>query len=648
MSRLHSIRTRLLVWTIGVSGLILAAVISWGYVKVRARLERETITKASYLTEVSADRIDTILSRLQGITQGIALALEAQRLDIPPRDLRALMTSALRDNPDIYGICVAVMPFALPPGWTDPAPWIYRERDSFVYDGQPEDRSYIGEDWFVLPRYLNRASWTEPYLEATGVKMVSYAVPVHRNIGGEEQFVGVVVCDIDLGWLERTIADLSFGKSGYAFLMSRNGVYITHPQQELVFNESVFSVAEERGDASLRRVGQGMISGVPGLINFVSFVTGQDSWLSWQPLKSADWIIGSITSKAELRAGVLELSRDEALVGVAGLSLLVLAVWLIARSITKPVQKLGEAAGQLAAGNLDAILPVPKGRDEVASLTAAFVAMRDSLKRYIADLAETMAARERMNSELRVAHDIQMDLVPKTFPAFPSRPDLDLFAIIEPAKQVGGDFYDFFMIDPTHIVLAIGDVSGKGVPAALFMAVTRSFLRSEFRVESNPGRTLSRVNDELSEGNDSCMFVTLFCAVVCIEDGSVEYANAGHNPPLRIRTDGSLEWVVEPHGPVAGAMPGESFDTGHFVLRHDESLLLYTDGVTEAMDPARILYGESRLASCVTASAGFGCRQLLGRLMEDIRAHASGAEQSDDITMLMFRFLGRNPEGGAP
>ena len=198
-----------------------------------------------------------------------------------------------------------------------------------------------------------------------------------------------------------------------------------------------------------------------------------------------------------------------------------------------------------------------------------------------------------------------------------------------------------------HIVLAIGDVSGKGVPAALFMAVTRSFLRSEFRVEPDPGRTLSRVNDELSEGNDSCMFVTLFCAVVRLSDGFVRYANGGHNPPIRLHDDGSLEWISTPHGMACGASSGVEYTTGSFHLNPAEYILLYTDGVTEAMNPDLVLYGEDRLASCILGMGAPTCRSALETILDDVRAHAAGAEQSDDITMLMFNWKASTLKGEA-
>jgi len=638
----------MLFWTVGVSGLILATLIAWSYVSVRTRLEMEMIERTSFQAELAANKIDRILSTFQGVVQGLAIALEAEGLDISFERVRGMQSTALRDNPEFYGVAVAILPSINPGRWPDPAPYVHRSKGSFdYYSLAGGGRNYIGEDWFSIPHYLNKARWSEPYLEPPDVKMVTYSVPIHIQGPEGPRFAGVVTCDIDLGWMDGTIADIALGKGGYGFLISKNGTYISHPMKQIVFNESVFSMAEESRDPNLRRIGQRMISGVSGLIDFMSSAREEKSWLAWQPLKTADWIMGTIKSKEELRLSIIAQIRTEALVGLSGLIVLIIAVWLVAQSITGPVRELGKASKILALGDLDAMLPRPRGRDEVAQLTNAFSAMRDSLKRHIVDLANTTAAREKMNSELRIAHDIQMDLVPKTFPAFPNRDDMDIFAILDPAREVGGDFYDFFMLDPDHIVLAIGDVSGKGVPAALFMAVTRSFLRSEFRVEPDPGRTLHRVNDELSEGNDSCMFVTLFCAVVRLSDGFVRYANGGHNPPIRLHDDGSLEWISTPHGMACGASSGVEYTTGSFHLNPAEYILLYTDGITEAMNPDLVLYGEDRLASCVLGMDRPTCRDALGTLMDDVRAHAAGAEQSDDITMLMFRWNASTPRGGA-
>jgi sigma-B regulation protein RsbU (phosphoserine phosphatase) len=637
----------MMAWVLGVTGLILAAVILWSYLSARRRLEVDMEAKAVALADGAARRIDAQLGVLQGVVKGMALALEAQNLDLPFARVRDMQTRCLQENPGVYGVCVAIDPDLVPSGWSDLAAWEYRAGDRLEYvDLSGPERAHTREDWYTLPTELDRPVWSEPY-EWAGVLMVTYSVPIHVVKAGERRVAGVITCDLTLDWLEQMIAELPLGPGGYGLLMSRNGTYVSHPLPALVLNETVFSIAEERNDPELRAIGHRMVSGKPGILPFISFVNGKLSWLAFTPLQSADWIMAALISQSEMNAAILQLSHRQAMIGIGGLLLLCLAVAFIARSITRPIWKLRDAAGSLAGGNLDVELPAPRGDDEVAQLTRAFGDMRDRLRRYLADLRETMAARERMHSELRIAHEIQMGLVPKTFPPFPKRRDLDLYAVLEPAREVGGDFYDFFPLDDDRLVIAIGDVSGKGVPAALFMAVTRSFLRSQFRSNANPAEVLDHVNGELVDGNESCMFVTLFCAVLNLADGSLQYVNAGHNPPVLRYPDGHLEWLAHPRGPVAGAMPDAVYAAGTVSLPEEAVLLLYTDGVTEAMNPANELYGEDRMVAGLHAATveHRDCRALIDALLVGIRAFAAGAEPSDDITMLMLR---RKPVAPGP
>ncbi len=650
MKQCHSIRVRMQLSVLSVTGLILASVIFWSYLAARQRLEADMEARAISLAENAAKQIDAQFGLLQGVVNGMALTLEAQDFLMPFDAVRRMQTRSIEKNPGIFGVCVAIEPGEEPEGWMDLAAYEYREGDRLAYvDLAGENHAHTHEDWFTLPKHLDRPVWSEPY-EWEGLLMVTYSVPLFRGSGDQRRFIGVITCDLSLDWLDRMIAELPLGENGYGLLMSRNGTYISHPDPNIVLNETVFSIAEARNDPALRLTGQQMVSGVPGIVPFSSFVTGEISWLAYTPLQSADWIMAALISRDEMQAAILQLSRRQAAIGAMGMLLLCLAVGGIARSITRPIRDLRDAAETLAAGDLEASLPPPRGQDEVAVLTQRFAEMRDNLKRHIEDLRETTAARERMHSELRIAHDIQMGLVPKTFPPVPMRKDLDLFAAIEPAREVGGDFYDFFLLDDKRMVVAIGDVSGKGVPAALFMAVTRSFLRSAFRSDADPAEVMSHVNNELVDGNDSCMFVTLFCAVYDLRDGSLKYANAGHNPPLIQHPEGHQEWITKPSGTVAGVMEDSPYTAGETSLPEGAVLVLYTDGVTEAMNPDEALYDESRLAARLVKSGCTGsCREMTEDLVDDIRSFADGAEQSDDITILMLkRLVAKSAEDPSP
>jgi sigma-B regulation protein RsbU (phosphoserine phosphatase) len=641
VSRNQSIQGRMLLWVLSVTGLILAAVIFWSYLAARHRLEQDIQNKTQFLVEGAARQVDAHLGPLQGTVRGVADALEAQQGSFTFSEIRAMQTSILQKNPGILGMAVAFDPGMAPEGWQEYAAWAFREGDRLFYeDLSGEAFMHTLEDWFMLPKYLDKPVWSEPY-DWEGLLMVTYSVPFYRiDEQGKRQFVGVVTCDLSLEFLNQLLSDLPLNQNDYAMLMSRNGTFVAHPDETVVLNESMFSLAQDRVFPEMRRIGQSMVSGETGIADFTSFVTRELSWLAYTPLDSSDWIMAVMVSRKEMQQAILRLSRRQLTIGVVGMWLLFFAIAVIARSITRPIKRLEVAADALAAGNMEATLPVPRGNDEVARLTHSFTVMRDNLLKYMADLEETTAARERMHSELRIAHDIQMSLVPKTFPPIPSRNDLDLFAALEPAREVGGDFYDFFALDEKRLVLAIGDVSGKGVPAALFMAVTRSFLRSAFRSETDTSAVLNHVNRELVEGNESCMFVTLFCAVLDLDAERLEYVNAGHNPPLIRYPNGKTEWVSEPKGPIAGVMEEMDYPSGQISLPEGAILLFYTDGVTEAMDEAQALYGEERLETWFRGiDPDMSCQALTGAMLEEIRAFAGNAEQSDDITLLMVRKL---------
>jgi sigma-B regulation protein RsbU (phosphoserine phosphatase) len=301
---------------------------------------------------------------------------------------------------------------------------------------------------------------------------------------------------------------------------------------------------------------------------------------------------------------------------------------------------MAKATEEMAQGNLDAPMPAVKSHDEVGILAESFSRMGESLKKYIRDLTETTAAKERLESELSIAHDIQMSILPKIFPAFPDRREFDIYALIEPAREVGGDLYDFFFIDDTHLCFVIADVSGKGVPSALLMAEAKTLIKVTARESVPPDQILYKVNNELCMNNDTGMFVTIFLGILDTTTGEVLYSNAGHNPPLTIGRDGRAEFLRVSPGLVAGVWENFEYVTGRLVLKEGETLFMYTDGVTEAMNPADELFSEERLLHNLMAMSAKPLAEMIGGLTEEIIFFAQGAPQSDDITMMALKFTG--------
>ena len=262
------------------------------------------------------------------------------------------------------------------------------------------------------------------------------------------------------------------------------------------------------------------------------------------------------------------------------------------------------------------------------------------LEESLENLKRTRSAKDRMESELNIGRDIQMSMLPLTFPAFPEQQEFDIHAALYPAQEVGGDFYDMFMIDLDHFCFCVGDVSGKGVPAALFMAVTKTLIKSRAANDLSPASILSHVNSETAVGNDSAMFVTIFLAILNLHTGELSYSNAGHNPPYIQRGDGSLDRLDKRHGPVIGAMEGIAYGEDETTLNKGEMIYLYTDGITEAMDIDRNLYGEDRLRDLLADADYSDAKAAVTDSVDDVWKHQGDASQADDITVMAVRYHG--------
>jgi sigma-B regulation protein RsbU (phosphoserine phosphatase) len=248
-------------------------------------------------------------------------------------------------------------------------------------------------------------------------------------------------------------------------------------------------------------------------------------------------------------------------------------------------------------------------------------------------------ANKRMGDELNIGRQIQMSMIPLTFPRFPEHKDLDVWAYIRPAREVGGDFYDFFMIDDRYFAFVIADVSGKGVPAALMMAVAKTLLKSRSQDTKSTSNIISATNNELSENHDDCMFITAFFGIIDTKTGVLTYTNAGHNPPYLIKTDGTVQALSELHGPMVGVMSGAPYGETQTKFDVDDKIILYTDGVTEAFDANGDDYGESRLESFIKRSTKLGTKYLIESLVRDVDGFVDGEEQSDDITVFCLRYV---------
>lgn len=351
---------------------------------------------------------------------------------------------------------------------------------------------------------------------------------------------------------------------------------------------------------------------------------------------------------ADVRSDEIRLKLCEILLGCAGIGVAIFLVvgfgsFFLVNKLLRPVGRLTSYTRELAAEGFqltdeqrnELAIMSAHYKDEVGQLAMGFSDMAAELLRYIEDLKATTAAKERIESELSIAHNIQMSFLPKTFP---ERREFELHAMLVPAKEVGGDLFDFYMVDDDRLLFYVGDVSDKGVPAALLMVVTMTLMqRASGRQGVDPAEVLRRVNLDLTRRNENMLFVTLLCGVVDLRTGELVYSNAGHNPPVILRADGSVEKLDLPPGLVLGVMEGVEYRTKRIRLDSGDSILAITDGVTEAMDPDGRIFTEQKLLEIAGGLTALHPEEQTRRVMDAVKQHAGEAPASDDITILSLK-----------
>ncbi len=367
---------------------------------------------------------------------------------------------------------------------------------------------------------------------------------------------------------------------------------------------------------------------------------GEDSWIHLYPIRNGNFCIGFVYPYDEIMEDVTAIRNHKILSGIIGLSLLLIIIILLSNSITRPVAHLAEFVHRVAKGELDQKISVSTSTYEVKTLALSFNTMIDDLKKYIEENEKVTAEKERIANEIKVASRIQMSIIPQTFPAFPERKEIDIFANIIPALEVGGDFYDFAFIDEDRLGFVIGDASGKGVPAALFVAISRSFLKATSTAMKGhePGDCLRHVNELICSEDYMNMFITMFYGVLDTKTGELHYCNAGHNPSYIIKNDGTLKRLETVNGPALGAFSGVDYKT--LTLDIGDGIFLYTDGVTEAFNKEGEIFSDQRLEDILIKIKDFAPEKSVKTVIEEVKKFSEGAPQSDDITVMSVKYLG--------
>ena len=516
---------------------------------------------------------------------------------------------------------------------------LYRAGFYAFYDAQTKEArlddtffmneyDYHNKNWYreiienITGEY--QVAWTKPYVDDTGSRslMVTAGSGVFNDEG---KIIAISTVDWKIEQIVKELIEINPTKNSFVLLCEPKKDYVVSCTRANVITGS-------------------SVKNIPWDIYEESIKINKTKYINFSRSLDNGALINIYIPEKEIYAEVEKRNEIYSLlIAASGIIMLFTAYILIASFINKPIEKLTAGVANIALGNLDTKINI-ETKDEIAQLAKTFNKMTSDLKNSIEENLREREEKNRLNIELAVANEIQASMLPNVFPAFPGRTEFDLYASMLPAKNVGGDFYDFFLINKDNLVILIADVSGKGVPAALFMVIAKTIIKNT-SFGKKPREVFDTVNAKLCENNDASMFVTAFMGVYNIPTSVFTFVNAGHNPPLLKKREGGFRYLKTDPSLVLAFSSETKYKQEEILLEKDDILFLYTDGVTEAMNGENELFGEERLLQAICRHDDLLPMDLVHAVKEDVDSFSNGAEQADDITMLAFLVKDKNNEG---
>ena len=542
-----------------------------------------------------------------------------------------------------------------------------RDSDSIVImqtiGGDGHD--YLDKPWFQKAMKAKEGYWSAPFFDGTDNKtpLVAYLVPIRDE---RDSTVAVLGVDLSLEYLADDISKQLFSfkdekekwsaeKEVYYFIADSAGIYLAHPDKQRIVRQNYVNIAKLTADSTDDFVGRVILkehqSGHLMTDNEGKdiVIDGEKVMINYTSLEHTPWTIVMVFPTFFVNVISYIIGGLLLFFILIGLLVVFFAGRRGIKKTSEPLRQLAVSADEVAKGNFDTHLPNIKSRDEIHQLRDSFENMQQSLTRYVNELRDTTAQNAAMENELKIAHDIQMSMLPKTFPPYPERDDIDIYGMLSPAKAVGGDLFDFYIRD-NQLFFCIGDVSGKGIPASLFMSVTRSLFRNISAHVAFPERIAFALNNALTENNDTYMFVTLFTGVLDLATGHLSYCNAGHNSPLLVGREVSecnatlrpevRELPCLPNLPL-GIEHDYQFEAQEVDIASQTTIFLFTDGLNEAENAVQEQFGDDRImavANRLLAERQYQPLNITYEMYQAVHTFVAGAEQSDDLTMLAIQY----------
>ena len=640
-NRFKSLSSYLSLWIVTLGALIFIAVLSANYFLSRLLLEDYVNELALSTTSSTVKKIETKLDTV--MTSADALASVVSSTDISSKQIHQTINAFLDANGQIFGMTVALEPNILFEKTGDFSPYYYRKDDDVAYTNLAnEDYRYQTWPWYTEPKRLKASVWSEPYLDEGGadVTMTTYSTPIYvdSKVDGDDEkiFAGIATADIELQWLDEIVKGIKVADSGFGFIVSRDDVIIAHPDTSLNMKALVDMAGGKVNPSNWQKYIDSKKTNQSTYIYAPCRHTAGNCYIAIKSLGSTGWKVFIVIPEQELIGDINTLTVKISFIAVLGLLFLLVIVVLITRHLTSPLGELASATKDIGAGNLEAKLPATTRKDEIGILTDDFSLMRDSLKNYIEEVQQVTAREQKLESEIQIARDIQMSMLPGAGNVFIEHTRHQLYAYLRAARTVGGDLY-YFQQTGSLLHFIIGDVSDKGVPASLFMAKTVTLYTRALKDKLSPGDTFTMMNDILAQNNDACMFVTALCGNIDLDTGNIVMANAGHMDPIIRHAETTAKHEIE--GATAlGLMEGVDYPDVSFTLDNDTTIVMYTDGISEAHDLNDEQYGDEQLIELVSSADVTDIQKTGTTIIENVDDFSQGTEQFDDITLMIIRY----------
>ena len=628
----RSFSARLSLWVVSFAALVFLGAMAYFFTVSRRYVREEAILRATQVVENSVLRLNNILEDVQLSADNLEW-LVYRHLD-EPELMKEYSRITVQGNPVLSGCSISFEPnffkghyyYSAYSGYVGGALETEQEGD--------EDYQYFYLDWYLQPKLLNQPCWTEPYsdweqgdaADRQTQRMVSYCKPLTTSEG----FIGSISLDISLKWLSDNLSPVKPYPHSYSILISRGGTYLVHPDPEKLFYQTIFTEGLIDPDPAQDELGKSMLDLEAGYRRME--IDGIRSYVFFTPLKATGWSMAIVCPESDIFGRFNRLRWFITMIDLLGLLLLFFSCFQVIRKAMRPLSDLARQAEDIASGHFDTVLPENQQPDELGTLSRSFADMQSSLVTYMDELTRTTANKVRIEGELQIARNIQMGMLPQVFPPFPERKDIDLYASMVPAREVGGDLYDYF-IQGGRLYFCIGDVSGKGVPASLFMTVVQNLFRAAGQQGLLPAEIAHRINETLADRNEQLMFVTMFIGAIDLETGRLDFCNCGHNPPVVLPKGGHPFFLSCKANMSIGILPEAKFEGESVESFMDTPLFLYTDGLNEAENPEHVLFGTDRLLA-VLGEPYTDAETIVKRMQAAISDHVAGADASDDLTML--------------